>query len=130
MSAPFVYGWALATRVHIWYSSRHLPSPDPTDLRGEAAGDPPVKPLPQGCAGGGSASFLSPPPFHPKAVFRKRSQIVEEDFMAGDQSPWHGSSLPVLSSRTARVWVSGPGRLRVMGAWGGGWGQGVTELQH
>lgn len=51
--------------------------------------------------------------------------------MAGDQSPWHGSSLPVLSFRTAWVWVSGPGRLRVMGAaGGGGWGQGVTELQH
>lgn len=65
VSAPFVYGWALATRVHIWSSSRHLPSPDPTDLWGEAAGDPPVKPLRQGCAGGGSAPFLSPPSFPP-----------------------------------------------------------------
>lgn len=49
---------------------------------------------------------LSPP----RRLFRKRSQLVEEVFVAGDQSSWRLPSFPVFSCCTARVcsWVCGP----------------------
>lgn len=50
----------------------------------------------------------------PRRLFRKRRQLVEEVFVAGDQSPWQPPRFPVFSCCTARVcsWVCVPGRGR------------------
>lgn len=68
----------------------------------------------------GQHASAQPPPPTPRRLFRKRSQLVEEVFMAGDQSPWRLPSFPVFSRSTARVcsWVCGPL------PWRGGGGEG------
>lgn len=50
----------------------------------------------------------------PRRLFCKRRQLVEEVFVAGDQSPWQPPRFPVFSCCTARVcsWVCVPGRGR------------------
>lgn len=62
-----------------------------------------------GAAKAAGAARVSSAPT-PRTLFRKRSQLVEEVFMAGDQSPWRLPSFPVFSCCTARVcsWVCGP----------------------
>lgn len=50
----------------------------------------------------------------PRRLFHKRRQLVEEVFVAGDQSPWQLPTFPVFSCFTAWVcsWVCVPGRGR------------------
>lgn len=73
---------------------------------------------------GQHASAQSSPPPLPRRLFRKRSQLVEEVFMAGDQSPWRSPSFPVFSCCTAQglqlgLWASvTAGREGAQGLWG------------
>lgn len=60
----------------------------------------------------------------PRRLFRKRRQLVEEVFVAGDQSPWQPPRFPVFSCCTARLcsWVCVPGGGRRRQGGGGGLG--------